>query len=136
VALALDFWWMRDYAAHIAGGISWSCIPGECSTDDPRSLIPVAGWAIVVVAALFWLAMPGAGFFPGIAFIVFSGALATGHAEAATRGLATDGTRINGIVAACIGAVLMAAGIIITAVRLLKHHPSIPSRPSTNARRP
>ncbi|MGO1319619.1 MAG: hypothetical protein ACTMIK_05125 [Galactobacter sp.] len=118
--LTWDFVWMRDYAATVSGDIQWGCVVGTCATNDLRSLIPAAGWAIVVIVAVGWLFLPGVGFMSGVAFLVFAGAFAAGYTKALDTGLATNGTRVQAIVAACIGVVLMILGAVLTVGSLAK----------------
>uniref|UniRef100_A0A942Y8Y7 Uncharacterized protein n=1 Tax=Neobacillus citreus TaxID=2833578 RepID=A0A942Y8Y7_9BACI len=47
--------------AQVADQVEWECAVSTCGTDDPRSLAPIASWALVVLAALGTLRLPGRG---------------------------------------------------------------------------
>ncbi|RRR98640.1 SHOCT domain-containing protein [Glycomyces terrestris] len=51
--LALPFaaaaWWLIEEGVRVSDAVAWECWGGECSTDDPRALLPVAGIACNVV---------------------------------------------------------------------------------------
>ncbi|MQM27770.1 SHOCT domain-containing protein [Glycomyces albidus] len=49
-ALAAATWWLLETGVRVGHTVEWECWGGECSTDDARSLLPIAG--IICNAAL------------------------------------------------------------------------------------
>ncbi|GAA2310376.1 hypothetical protein GCM10009853_079810 [Glycomyces scopariae] len=51
-ALLAASWWLIETGVRVGHTVEWECWGGECSTDDWRSLLPVAGIICNVVLAI------------------------------------------------------------------------------------
>ncbi|WFR67390.1 hypothetical protein P9139_02100 [Curtobacterium flaccumfaciens] len=61
---------IRWYAG-VADQVEWECAVSTCGTNDPRSLVPMGCWALMVIAALGTLGLPGRGWWTGVLLLAF-----------------------------------------------------------------
>ncbi|MGN8049263.1 hypothetical protein ACTJKO_06195 [Curtobacterium sp. 22159] len=58
--------------AGVADEIEWQCAVSTCGTDDPRSFAPIASWALLVLAVLGVLRLPGRGWWTAVILLGFA----------------------------------------------------------------
>jgi hypothetical protein len=116
--LALVFgaaaWWLIEEGVRVGHTVEWECWGGECATDDPRALLPVAGIICnVVVLVVLSKALRIIGF--GLALALGPYAAVSGWDAAVADGVSAasvaGGQRFWGAVAV--------AGVVIAVLGLL-----------------
>ncbi|MEU5875145.1 SHOCT domain-containing protein [Glycomyces sp. NPDC047369] len=78
-------WWLIEWGVAVGHLVPWECWGGECSTNDPRSLLPIAGIICNVVLAVLLL-KPARAFGFGLAALVGTLAALSGWNKAITEG--------------------------------------------------
>lgn len=84
-AFAVAAWRLIEWGVSVGHLVQWECWGGECSTNDPRSLLPIAG-IICNVVLMVLLLKPARAFGFGLAALVGTLAALSGWNEAVTEG--------------------------------------------------
>jgi hypothetical protein len=116
LALAAASWWLIETGVRVGHLVQWECWGGECSTDDWRALLPVAGIICNVILAVMLGALARL-FGVGLAAVLGTYAAISGwNTAVAEDGLAaaTVATELRVVGAAFgVAAVLALLGLLI-----------------------